>query len=528
MRICVVSILVVAALLRFTALGSNPAGVFHDEAEKGYSAWCLTQVGGTLQFTNLKPNAEGVPVPTLHRWPLFVDVWGSLTSMVYQYAAAPFVGLFGLSAWTTRLPAAIIGTLTVLLAFFLARGLTGQSRVAIWAMALMTFSPWHLVFSRWAQQGIFVPFFVTAGILFLLRSERLRTVWMLPAALCFGLAFYSYSGAQPFLLLFLPYVALLWRRELARNWKISLCAAALLLILVSPTLYATFGRGGAGMGRLTAVSVFSLDAPPLAKALLLLKNYFSHFSPQFLFLTGDALPRHGFPWFGEMLHVEIPFLIAGIYTAAKRRTKGDLLLIGWFVLFPVGAAITNEGIPHALRTLNALPCPQILSAIGAVEVLNWIRQKWGRNARLALLSLCVADAALLVFVLFARFPAWSGFVFEEGLESAIHSARQAGTRDYVLYVSAEAGYPMIPELFYFHERTSPQELLTRGSEASHIRFLPADPPLSEVPSLLRPGDTLLASPRMMSSPPADSLRVHPVFLPGPYPPGIPRYVLISR
>ncbi len=103
----------------------------------------------------------------------------------------------------------------MLAAFYLARKLSGRADVALWAMLLVAVSPWHVVFSRWAQQGIFVPLCVAAGAIALLHARRSRRVFLSLAAsaVCFALAFYAYAGARPFLVLFLPMTAVVWRRE---------------------------------------------------------------------------------------------------------------------------------------------------------------------------------------------------------------------------------------------------------------------------------------------------------------------------
>jgi len=509
--------------MRFLFLGSSPAGVFHDEAEKGYSSYCLLKVGGVFDFTPPPGTAlqRGAPhAPRLRRWPLFVNVWGSMTSTIYQYSALPFVAAGGLNAWTIRLPSAIVGTLTVLLVFLLTRTLTGSSEAALWAAAFTAFSPWHVVFSRWALQGIFVPFFVCGGLLALLgsleaapqkaaapqeaasprrRAASGRAAALLTlSALCFGLAFYSYAGAQPFLLLFWPLAVLVWKKPLLAQWKACLWALPVFALVLVPTLLATFGGGGAGMGRFSALSVFGMGAPLTSKVLLFLKNYLSHFSPQFLFLTGDTLPRHGFPGFGVMLHVEAAFLIAGIYAALRRRTLADRFLLGWFLLFPFSAALTNEGIPHALRTLHAVPCPQILSAMGVVTVLDWLRKRWGVWARRAAVALVSLDAAALVFVLFLVYPRWSAESFEYGIREGIEMAwgRQGSSPPASrgnLHVLVGGVLTGVPELYYFHLRVPPRDILERGFDGAPLREYPPHASPGKVLEQLRPGDALLMS-----------------------------------
>ena len=463
-------LLLIALLFRFLFLGTNPAGVFHDEAEKGYSAYCVLKIGGTLDFTQ--------QALMFHPIPLFVNVWGSTTSMIYQYAAVPFIATGGLNAWTLRLPAAIVGTLTVILTFFLARKLTGDTRIGLWAMGLLACAPWHVVFSRWAQQGIFVPLLVSAALILLLQRYRdtencninghplclcasvVKTGFLAP--ILFGLAFYAYSVCATISVIVSGAGwrssgdVTCWRTKKEPCWR-----WVMLALVLTPTFYVMLRGGGSGMGRFNTLSVLKatdengLLLPLSIRAFIFVKNYLSHFSPQFLFFTGDALQRHGLPGFGVMLHIEMLFLIAGIYRAYRRKSPGDLLLLGWFLLMPFSAALTREGIPHALRTLHAIPCPQILSAIGAVELLDWLRGKNRPVLAKALVALTGLNALAVAFSLFFLFPRASAPWFEAGIGEAIKTAGAA--RLVVLSGGVQNGgnLPYYYELYHYHKKNRP-------------------------------------------------------------------------
>ncbi|MBN1867547.1 glycosyltransferase family 39 protein [Candidatus Sumerlaeota bacterium] len=500
-RLCVLSIFVLAAIVRFACLGSNPAGVFRDEAEKGYSAYSLARVGGVFDFFAPPDlwSRRGIEIPYLQHWPSFVNVWGSLTSTIYQYSALPFVAIWGPNAWTVRLPAAIVGSLTVLLSFFLARRLTGRLDVALWTMTLMAFSPWHAVFSRWAQQGVFVPLLTTCALLAFLHFIEERRAWrfVLLSSLAFGVAFYAYSGAEPFLIALWLAMAWIFRRELLARWKTALFGAVVLALLVAPTFHALLRDGGAGMGRFERLSVWGAAAPFTTRLRVFLTNYSIHFSPQFLFLTGDPLDRHSLRGFGEMLHVEFPFLLAGVWIALRRRTLSDRFLVGWFLLFPLSAALTNEGIPHALRTLHAVPCAQILSAMGLVEILGWVRKKWGGWARRAVVGLVAANVAVFLIALFAYYPHYSAMDFEYGVREAIQAAREAareaGAKNARLYVPVKGGAPRAPELYYFLTATPPEIFLEEGTAGAGVWIMRGVPVPSHLGRLLRSGDSVLMS-----------------------------------
>lgn len=513
----IIPLLLLAGLIRFIALDSNPAGIFHDEAEKGYSAYSLLRIGGTLGFTDTDILMGRTDIPTFHPWPLFVDVWGSLTSMIYQYASVPFLALFGLNAWSLRLPAATIGFMTVLMVVPLAHRLTGNRGAALWAVFFLAVSPWHVVFSRWAQQGIFVPFLLSAGILAYLKGQDSanaaasngETRWYMPGfseillclvgSICFGLAFYAYSGSQPFLLAFLACLAWLWRKSIRKQPIVFLLAVLFFITLIIPALTATFGNGAAGAGRLQRLSVFSMEAPWAHKSLLILKNYLAHFSPQFLFLTGDALDRHSLRGFGMMLHLEIFTLVAGLIVALRRHSQEDKLLLAWFLTFPLSAAITNEGIPHALRTLHAVPCPQILSAIGATHLMQWLGDRSLSRIQVAIKAAFLLNTIIFLAALFLYYPHYSAPSFEYGIREAIAMTKTEGktnSSNSHIFIPPESGMPLIPELFYFHARVPPELLLEKGMRAARIQIIrqPA-PNASLLPEMMKPNDFLLLSPQ---------------------------------
>ncbi|HBF33431.1 TPA: hypothetical protein DDW35_02585 [Candidatus Sumerlaeota bacterium] len=300
----------------------------------------------------------------------------------------------------------------------------------------------------------------------------------------FGLAFYAYSGAQPFLLLFWCWLAIIWRRYLWANKKMALLAMGVPVLTLLPTFYVMLRGGGSGMGRFNTLSVLKatdengLLLPLAVRAFIFVKNYLSHFSPQFLFFTGDALPRHALPGFGVMLHIEMLFLIAGIYRAYRRRSSGDLLLLGWFLLMPFSAALTREGIPHALRTLHALPCPQILSAIGAVELMDWFRTKNKPILGKALIALTMLNVLAVAFSLFCVFPRRSAPWFEAGIAEAVKAA--GAGRIAILSGGVQNGgnLPYYYELYHFHTKTDPVRLRDAQSVPEGGVFIapPGTPP----------------------------------------------------
>src|SRR3989344_3529076 len=76
-------------------------------------------------------------------------------------------GFTGVEA--VRLPAALVGVLTILVVFFLASELTGSKKIAFWSAFLLAINPWHIQLSRTAFEGGIGVFFFSLGLLFFLR-----------------------------------------------------------------------------------------------------------------------------------------------------------------------------------------------------------------------------------------------------------------------------------------------------------------------------------------------------------------------
>ncbi|MFH0794123.1 MAG: glycosyltransferase family 39 protein [bacterium] len=477
-------ILLAALLLRVVDLGSNPPAVFRDEAEKGYTAWCLLELGGYCDF---QPDENGSAHIVFRRWPVFVNVMGVETSAIYQYLDIPFVAMGGLNPWTTRLPAALAGALTVLLSFVLTRRFF-DSKHALLVALLLAVSPWHIVFSRWALQGIFIPLFICWGLIWFLKGiqdERKELfVWL--SAFPFALAFYAYSGARPFIPLFLLVIVFVYRRPIwQRRWHF-FAGFAFFLALSLPILF--FSLSAAGGARLERVSIFSDDLSPLQTLLTFTRNYLAHYSPNFLFIGGDSVSRHSVAGFGQLYLAEAPFLVWGLVRALRRRSAADQLLLGWFLLFPVSAALTREGIPHALRTIFALPMPQILAAIGLREAWALAKKRavklepqrvvlnrgYLRAVRIFVCLVYFSFVTLFSVDLFAFYPRYSAPDWQYGVKESLELANTLRGPDAMIAVSGRITFAHYLILYY--RRIPPTELRDRGLEAIPYALLP---PLSD-------------------------------------------------
>ncbi len=447
------TLLLLGAALRFVALGTNPPGLFRDEAEKVHTAWSLATTGG---YRHLVMSAAG---PAFEWRPagLFLDAYGSWTSAIYHVADAPFALALGPTAWAARLPAAIAGALTLLFVWLAARRVFDRE-VALVALLFLAISPWHVLFSRWAQQGIFVPLWLALA-LWLFERGRLaagRGWWI--AGVAFGLALYTYAPMRLTVPLFMLALAWAHRGDLRRHRRAALLALLAFLLTVLPVaLWLTLNRD-AGMQRFGRVSIWQEGATLGSVTMEFVANYLRHLSVPFLFLAGDANPRHSVPGFGQMHWIELPGLLVALLMAVTQRRPQDRMLALWFFLAPVAASLTRES-PHALRAIAALPAAHLLSAAGSLAIFR-AAACWARinieGLRIIALVVVGVTAMLFTLQLFLRAPALTAEAWETGLHDALRRAAPAVERGTPVFVTGRALY--LPTHLLVAQRTRPRDL----------------------------------------------------------------------
>ena len=429
-------ILLFAFLVRVWDVGDNPPGFFRDEADKALTARSLLTTGRDL---------EGRPMP------FFVRSLGVYTSGVYQYVLLPFVLLLGTGQWVIRLPAVLAGTATVFVTYLLGREAYDR-RTGLLAAALLAISPWHVQFSRWANQGIFLPLALALGCYFLLRGRGPQAAggraasargtslrpWLL-SAVCLAASLYTYAPAKLFLPLFFGVLAVIYWRDLFvaapdQRWPRFYKVAGLILLLSLPMLAYTVYDSGRSSLRFNRVSIFHSGGTVQDFAFLFARNYLAHFSPSFLLWQGDANLRHSPPQVGQLLKPEAVLLVLGVYGLLRRRRREDWMLLAWLALGPLPASMTHEGIPHALRSIAILPAVQLIAAVGGIRLYDYFvcRERRGviqsdvprKMVSIVLIAAFGIFGGLYLVLLFGYYPQDSAPAWEYGYGQTIHFVEQ--------------------------------------------------------------------------------------------------------
>ncbi len=403
-------ILLVAAALRVPGLTSAPPGLNQDEAANAWNAWCLLKTGH---------DAYGVT------WPIFyMRALGENRCTSYMYLVVPFQALGGLNVWTTRLPAAVGGVVTVLLVYWIASRLSDRV-TGLAAAALLALNPWHIQLSRLGLEASIVPLQVAAGLAAVLWARlppgdaQRPTVWWkaLAAGLIAGAACYGYPAARLFLPLLLAGLVLVtaaawWRLARTRRGALAVGAFGLgFAVTFGPLLYQHIAHPEL-IGRRAMIGAIWEDVDsPAVRAGKVLTRYADHFGLDFLFVAGD---RHEMQWpsgFGALSWYVLPLLLTGIGVSLvrARRSSAARLLLLLLVLYPVGdclykhdAYFTADGVEHmslnVLRSAPGLVGLMLLAAVGLVAAGRAVAQRVPRAA----IGVAVASVTV-AFVLDARF-----------------------------------------------------------------------------------------------------------------------------
>lgn len=394
-------ILAVAVFFRFWHLTEIPPGLYPDVAMNGNDALQALKTGHFKVFYPENNGREG----------LFMNL------------IALSFWLFGAGIWAIKIVPAAIGTLTVLGLYLFTKELfkygsqteknkTYQIAVALLASFFMAISFWHVNFSRLGFRAIMTPFCLVWAFYFLFKGlgaarlnespddtqfnppKRTNIINWLLAGLFFGLGFHTYISFRiaPIVLLPVLFFEILQYLSYSKlklpNVKKLLSGAILrwglffatIIIVVAPLAVYFLNNPQDFLGRTGQVSVFS-DPHPLKALSISAAKTLGMFN-----VWGDCNWRHNYACRPILLWpVGIIFLIGFFWTAIKalkasnwRQKQWPTLavhwtLLTWFFVMLLPTILTNEGTPHALRSIGAMPPVFIFVGLGAFLILRTIK-----------------------------------------------------------------------------------------------------------------------------------------------------------
>lgn len=383
-----VYLIVFLNIIRFIGLDISPPGFYVDEAAGAVQAICIWESGKDF-YGNF--------------FPLFSPgVSDAFYTPAYLYGAALWSGIFGNSIYVFRAFIAFISCLTILFLYLWVKNISNK-KIALLAALSASIMPWSFHFSRIAWDPPIGVFFLVAALwtCYQFRKSPLT-------ALMFSIAAYSYSPLRisiPILLIFLPNIG---RRE-----KIHICIWGLvfaipLMIQMQIPEFSARSELLALWGNYPSNQFNSLST--LELIIVGFRQFFSHLSIQFLFLSGDQNIRHSIQYFGELSWLDLFAISAGIIFISITLIRNkfiflsahekNLLLIAILGIAAniLPAAIANQGAPHALRSIGCWPFYALLTGC-ILDIL-------GRSISSKVVSIITYAISVIFFVLFS----WKYFV----------------------------------------------------------------------------------------------------------------------
>lgn len=380
-HLAILAVVITAFFLRFYKVQEIPPSLNWDEVSIAYNAYSILKTGKDEWGQFL---------------PVHFKAYGEYKLPAQIYISIPGIAIFGLNEMGVRITPVIYGTLTVLVMFFLGKELFENNLLGLISAFLLAISPWHIQLTRASFESSLATLFITLGMWFLVKGFT-KKKWFIFSMIPFALSIFTYNSARIFTPIFLISFALLYKNIFIRSKKIILFSLILFTILLLPLTPFLFSGERSARYKLVSIT----DDPgliprinenrghsnlpqPLSRLIhnkytyvtfYFTKNYLAHFTPQFLFISGAPHKQHHVQNMGELYYFQAPFLLLGLAALFYLKHKFRGLLVAWLLLAFVPVSITNDSIPHALRTLIAAPFYQLISAYGFIISLGWIKER---------------------------------------------------------------------------------------------------------------------------------------------------------
>ncbi len=484
-RVSLFAVLILAGVLRLWNLGGVPPSTSMDEASIGYNAYSVARTGvdefGQFPFISQRG----------------YDDWRRSS---YLFLVAPFVSIFGLQSFAIRLPAVVLGVLTVWATYSIVMALwrknndTRAHAIAMVAAVLLATSPWHIYLSRIGHETNAYLSASIFGLLFFLQGETQRLRYLASMSF-FTLAIVSYYAGQVFIPLLGMGLVFLYRQTLGaalvmdKQFRMLFIGVAVVCLWIagmtfSPSAIVRFGgtstfkpeahwqeytkrmerwrqavENGDMVGRI-------LNSSHLFPMQVFVEAYTSHYSPRWLFVNANAEPFKA-PGTGLLYFWQFPFVLLGMIIVLFGKSldsRRKTLIYLWFFLSALPGGIAT-GAPHAMRTYPSLFTWELFSAVGIVFALTHVKR-----ARIyAMILMCIVSGVGIGTFLtnyFIRFPREQSASFHYAFSRAMPYVLSQEDAYKKIVFSNERNLYQSYMVFLYYSNYDPAVYLSQGGTRS--------------------------------------------------------------
>jgi len=371
-----------AVFSRFYRLDTYPSGFYSDESLYGYEAYSLLNTGKDEYGQN---------------FPIFFKAFGDFRPGLYIYSSVPFIQLFGLNEFSTRLPSALMSVTTAIVVYLLAKELFGKWKISTISTFIYIISPWNLQFARMSHETNLATLLVVIAILLFIKGLKKGNLFHLSLTL-FSLSLYSYYDTRVFVPLFLPFLLLNFRSKILKQ-KTHIIRAVFIFFLILLPLFILLSRNNSGWSRVSEISFWG-DKGILAdiikyrsedgitsnrvgviyhnkfidSSISFIHNFLVHFDHSFLFTKGDPVNIYNTPNVGIIYIAEAIFAVVGFYHLIRTKNGYLFIITAWLVIGILPDALTRL-TPSSARIHLTMPLISLLAGYGSYQMLIYFVSK---------------------------------------------------------------------------------------------------------------------------------------------------------
>lgn len=427
--------LIVAAAIRIWNLSSNPPGFFVDEAAVGYNAY-------TLLHTLTDEHGKLLP--------LFFNTVGHYKGPLEVYMVVPFVALFGLTEFAVRATSVFFSMLTILVFYFLGKRIGGKA-AALLLVFVFAFAPWSIHLSRtgFTAQQIYL-FFLTFSLYFFIRIFTHRTTSdVLLFAFINALGAYSYFPARVVFPLIFVVCMMLVRIRFKKLRRSSVYAGIVFICALFPLVLHT--ASGEGLSRWRQVQLGTKKV----SVQKVIRSYLLHFSPEFLFIRGDAglqpIVRHSVKGAGQLYYWQALFIIVGVWYLWRKNRIFLSIIILLLLVYPLPSSLTSDATPQATRAITGLVPFSLLSGIGVWEGYKILKRSvlWRTFFVFILSGIMLFELSRFVLLL-SSYPSYAAgyWGWQYGFGKALNRAGRYEQEYETVFITNRFNYPDMLLQFY--------------------------------------------------------------------------------
>jgi 4-amino-4-deoxy-L-arabinose transferase-like glycosyltransferase len=381
--------------------------------------------------------------------------WGSGQNAAYAYLAMPFVAN-DLTVTATRMPMLIVGSLSILLMYYVGSRLFGRM-TGLFSAFLLAVSPWHIMLSRWALESNLLPAAFLAAFACLIAGVREphwrpQAVWLSIAGFLFSACLYTYGTAYVAVPLFLAIAGVMVIARRAANLQgiLAFCGTFVLLsapiwlfLAVNSLHLQTLHLGAITIPRLPVMSRYEQLSLLSSSSPLTTLGGNARALFDLLRLESDGSLYNTIPRYGLLYHLLLPVgclgLVLLVDQARRSRTRlFALLLLGWVT----AGLVTGILGPMNVNRANIIPIPVF---IAIAMVLTMLARRVKALAVVAVLAITLACAFFARTYYSDGYRAQVGPDFQAGYVEAMRLAHEQSS-DGVCVLSG-GNMPYIYSLF---------------------------------------------------------------------------------